>query len=126
MSKHPTTCDSRLMLTTGTDLKVTSQRLGHSSIAITADLFTHIQSRLDQQAADALDALITGDELLWRWSRGGGTSAVIVVSALLQLASSALTQERKPETSRHGPSARRLQNLSTSQAVRRAARGMGT
>jgi len=47
-----------LMLAAGTDLKVTSERLGHSSITITADLYTHVASRLDRQAADALDALL--------------------------------------------------------------------
>lgn len=43
-----------LMLAAGTDLKVTSSRLGHSSISITADLYTHVASRQDRAAADAL------------------------------------------------------------------------
>ncbi|MDQ3964692.1 MAG: site-specific integrase [Actinomycetota bacterium] len=45
-----------LMLAAGTDLKVTSARLGHSSISITADLYTHVASEQDRKAADALDA----------------------------------------------------------------------
>jgi integrase len=44
-----------LMLSAGADLKVTSSRLGHSSISITADLYTHVGSALDRQAALALD-----------------------------------------------------------------------
>lgn len=44
-----------LMLAAGTDLKVTSSRLGHSSIGITADLYTHVASKSDKDAADAFD-----------------------------------------------------------------------
>ncbi len=46
-----------LMLASGVDLKVASQRLGHSSISITADLYTHVASKLDKQAADSLNTL---------------------------------------------------------------------
>lgn len=45
-----------LMLAAGADLKVTSSRLGHSSISITADLYTHIASEQDRRAAEALNA----------------------------------------------------------------------
>jgi integrase len=45
-----------LMLAAGTDMKVTSARLGHSSIAITADLYTHVVSEQDRAAAAALNA----------------------------------------------------------------------
>lgn len=45
-----------LMLSAGADLKVTSARLGHSSISITADLYTHVASDLDRKAAAALNA----------------------------------------------------------------------
>lgn len=44
------------MLSAGADLKVTSARFGHSSISITADLYTHVASGADRQAAEALDA----------------------------------------------------------------------
>ncbi|MDQ3620102.1 MAG: tyrosine-type recombinase/integrase [Actinomycetota bacterium] len=44
-----------LMLTSGADLKVTSSRLGHSSIGITADLYTHVASDQDRRAAEALN-----------------------------------------------------------------------
>ena len=45
------------MLEAGIDLKVTSQRLGHSSVAITADTYTHVLSKLDRAAAGSLDTL---------------------------------------------------------------------
>jgi integrase len=44
-----------LMLESGADLKVTSSRLGHSSISITADLYTHVASKAEKAAADAFD-----------------------------------------------------------------------
>lgn len=45
-----------LMLAAGADLKVTLSRLGHSSISITADLYTHVASDQDRRAAEALNA----------------------------------------------------------------------
>jgi integrase len=49
-----------LMLAAGVDLKVTSDRLGHSSISITADTYSHVISTLDRDAAERLDALLYG------------------------------------------------------------------
>lgn len=40
----------------GVDLKTVSERLGHSTISITADLYTHAVSKLDADAADKLQA----------------------------------------------------------------------
>jgi integrase len=39
------------MLRTGADLKVISERLGHSSIAITMDIYAHILLGLQEEAA---------------------------------------------------------------------------
>jgi integrase len=47
-----------LMLASGIDLKVTSDLLGHSTIGITADLYTHVTERLHKEAAERLDALL--------------------------------------------------------------------
>jgi len=47
-----------LMLASGVDLKVTSDLLGHSTIGITADLYTHVAERLHKDAAHKLDALL--------------------------------------------------------------------
>jgi integrase len=43
-----------LMLTEGVRLKVVSERLGHSSIAVTADTYSHVLPGLQEQAALAL------------------------------------------------------------------------
>lgn len=47
-----------LMLAGGVHLKVVSDRLGHSSIAITADLYSHVTPAVDDEAAAALDGLL--------------------------------------------------------------------
>ena len=47
-----------LMLASGANLKVVSDRLGHSTISITADLYTHLAKAVDQQAAQDLDAML--------------------------------------------------------------------
>lgn len=47
-----------LMLASGVDLKVTSELLGHSTIGITADLYTHVTERLRKDAAHKLDTLL--------------------------------------------------------------------
>jgi integrase len=47
-----------LMLASGVDLKVTSDLLGHSTIGITADLYTHVAERLHREAAASLDAYL--------------------------------------------------------------------
>jgi integrase len=41
-------------------MKVVSDRLGHASMAVTADLYTHVRREVDQQAADQVAALILG------------------------------------------------------------------
>lgn len=47
-----------LALAAGVPMKVVSQRLGHSSTAITADLYTHVVPAVAQDAADRIAALI--------------------------------------------------------------------
>ena len=44
-----------LMLSAGVPLKVVSEALGHSSIAITADVYAHVTPDLRREAADAMD-----------------------------------------------------------------------
>lgn len=45
-------------LEAGTPLKAVSNRLGHSSIAITADIYSHIRPEVDQEVADQVASLI--------------------------------------------------------------------
>lgn len=46
------------VLSRGVDLKVPSDLLGHSTIGITADLYTHVAQRLHRDAAEKLDTLL--------------------------------------------------------------------
>lgn len=46
------------LLESGVDLKVVSQRLGHSSITVTADVYSHVTHRLQSDAVDKLDRMI--------------------------------------------------------------------
>jgi integrase len=44
-----------LLLSAGAPLKVVSDALGHSTIAITADTYAHVTPELRREAADAMD-----------------------------------------------------------------------
>jgi integrase len=47
-------------LEAGVALKVVSDRLGHSSISITGDIYSHVRAEVDQAAADQIADLILG------------------------------------------------------------------
>lgn len=49
-----------LMLTAGVAMKVTSEILGHSSIGITMDLYTHVLIDMKKDAADKIGNEILG------------------------------------------------------------------
>ncbi|MFP6689033.1 MAG: site-specific integrase, partial [Alphaproteobacteria bacterium] len=46
------------MLTNGTHMKVASERLGHSSIGITMDLYSHILLGMQEDAAELVDSAL--------------------------------------------------------------------
>lgn len=48
------------MLTAGVAMKVTSEILGHSSIGITMDLYTHVLIDMKKDAADKIGNEILG------------------------------------------------------------------
>jgi integrase len=48
-----------LMLTAGENLKVVSEQLGHSTIGITGDLYTHVAPSVRREAANKLDNLLS-------------------------------------------------------------------
>lgn len=50
-----------LSLTAGVDLKTTSEMLGHSSIAITADIYSHVLPQMQKAAAEAVGQLLRGN-----------------------------------------------------------------
>jgi integrase len=47
-----------LMLAGGADIAVVSKRMGHSSIRVTADIYSHLLNGVGRQAADAAEALV--------------------------------------------------------------------
>lgn len=47
-----------LMLVSGNSLKVTSELLGHSTISLTADTYTHVISDLKKEAANKIDNIL--------------------------------------------------------------------
>jgi integrase len=49
--------NASLLLAAGEDLKVVSQRLGHSTLALTADLYTHVSRWTQERAAGRFDEL---------------------------------------------------------------------
>ncbi|MDP9335022.1 MAG: site-specific integrase [Actinomycetota bacterium] len=50
-----------LMLAAGVHPKIVSERLGHSSVSITLDLYSHVIPGLQAEAAEKLGAMILGD-----------------------------------------------------------------
>jgi len=46
-----------VLLTAGVDLKVVSELLGHSSIAITADIYAHVLPKQQQEVVNKMDDL---------------------------------------------------------------------
>lgn len=46
-----------LLLYAGVDIKTISERLGHSSIGMTMNVYTHVLKELDRKASDAIDNL---------------------------------------------------------------------
>jgi integrase len=44
------------------DVKIISQRLGHSSVAITLDTYSHVLPAADEQVAHTLASVILGSE----------------------------------------------------------------
>ena len=49
-----------LMLSQGVHPKMASEMLGHSTVAITLDLYSHITPTMQRQAADAIDRALGG------------------------------------------------------------------
>ncbi|MGI8985212.1 MAG: site-specific integrase, partial [Nocardioidaceae bacterium] len=50
--------NASLALAAGVPMKVVSHRLGHSSLAITSDLYTHVSRVVDQEAAEAIASVL--------------------------------------------------------------------
>jgi hypothetical protein len=50
------------MLKAGVHPKVVSERLGHASIAITLDIYSHVLPGLQEAAAEKFDSIFEGDD----------------------------------------------------------------
>ncbi|MGH2502644.1 MAG: tyrosine-type recombinase/integrase [Ktedonobacterales bacterium] len=48
-----------LLLENGLDLKIVSSQLGHSSITVTGDIYTHVTNRMRQAAAEAMEQILS-------------------------------------------------------------------
>ncbi|WP_407929326.1 tyrosine-type recombinase/integrase [Alicyclobacillus fructus] len=46
------------LLESGVDLKVVSERLGHSSITVTADIYAHVTDALQREAIEKLQRMM--------------------------------------------------------------------
>ena len=46
------------LLTSGVNPKIAQERLGHSSVAITLDLYSHVLPGLQAEAADRVDLVV--------------------------------------------------------------------
>ena len=51
------TCAS-LLLAAGTHPKVVQERLGHATVSITLDTYSHVVASLQREAADRIDELL--------------------------------------------------------------------
>jgi integrase len=53
-------CHATLLLQEGLPAKVVSERLGHASIAITLDTYSHVLPNMQEQAADSIERALFG------------------------------------------------------------------
>ncbi len=47
-----------MLLELGEDIKVISDRLGHSTITLTADTYSHVREKLQRQASNKLEQVL--------------------------------------------------------------------
>lgn len=50
-------CIATILLGARVQLKVVSERLGHASIAATADIYSHVLPEMQQEVVDKIDGL---------------------------------------------------------------------
>lgn len=52
-----------MLLELGEDLKVISDRLGHSTITLTADTYSHVREKLQREASDKLAQVLNIEQI---------------------------------------------------------------
>src|SRR5262249_41441280 len=60
-----------ILLSRGINPKIVSEMLGHASVAITLDIYSHVLPHMRQQAADAMDDAVRNDKGIPGSSRSG-------------------------------------------------------
>ena len=50
------------LLASGVPVKIISERLGHTSVAFTQDIYSHVLPNMQQQAADMVDRLFSANK----------------------------------------------------------------
>lgn len=65
-----------VMLTAKVPIKVVSQALGHSTIALTSDTYSHVLDEMQTDAAFAIDAVIAGSVARGKLEGFGGHGKV--------------------------------------------------
>jgi site-specific recombinase XerD len=52
--------NATLLLQEGNDLKVIQERLGHKDISTTANIYSHVNKKMQKRATDSISKLIDG------------------------------------------------------------------
>ena len=68
-------CHASLLLADGVNIKAISERLGHSNVAITLNIYSHLLPNIQEEAADGIDRQLAPRE---RWSQNGHQPPVTV------------------------------------------------
>jgi len=71
------------LLAAGVHPKIVQERLGHSSIAVTIDLYSHVAPNLQEMAAQRIEAII-GEEAMEELGATGGAKSVSIVPVVDQ------------------------------------------
>jgi integrase len=81
------TC-ATLLLTKGVHPKIVQEMLGHSSITITLDLYSHVLPDMQEKAVKAMDAILGGEPRPATWIRDRRASDLLEASPRICLLSS--------------------------------------
>lgn len=57
----PDSTQATLLISNGTDIKTAQNRLGHSTAALTMDIYAHAIEQNDREAADEIGELLGGE-----------------------------------------------------------------
>ena len=58
LTRHPIEVQATLALSSGVNPRIVSGRLGHSTVALTLDIYSHVLPQADAEAAERIAALV--------------------------------------------------------------------